>query len=317
MHEVLRDILRTKRRELAVARARTPLPELRARARDLPPPRDFTAAVAPPAAGDARPERPGRVVAVETTGAVALIAEIKRASPSKGALRPDLDPARFAAVYAEAGASALSVLTDAVFFKGSPDDLRAARAACRLPVLRKDFLIDPYQVWEAREMGADAVLLIARILSPGQMQDLDGLARELGLASLFEVHREDELPAVLDCRPRLVGVNGRDLDTFQTSLDNCERVGRALPRDVGRVAESGITTREEVERMGACGYNAVLIGEALVRSERPGEKIRELLGTRRDAPPPFSPATVGDLGSLPPPPGGAPSDLRTGRKPDA
>jgi indole-3-glycerol phosphate synthase len=152
-------------------------------------------------------------------------------------------------------------------------------------------------------MGADAVLLIARILARGQMQDLSGLAGDLGLSVLFEIHRDDELPAVLDCHPRLVGVNSRDLDTFAVDPEACLEMGRTLPRDVGRVAESGISTREGMERLAACGYNAALVGEALLRSADPAAKVRELLGTATDGPPPFSTATLADLNDLPPPPG--------------
>jgi len=305
VHETLKAIVRTKRREVDGAIERVPPADLRARVRDLPLPRDFLAAVAPGLAASAQPPAvaPRRVEAAAAVPEAALIAEIKRASPSQGALRAALDPAARAKAYAGAGAKALSVLTDREFFRGSPDDLRAARAAAPVPVLRKDFTIDPYQVWETRAMGADAVLLIARILTRGQMQDLGGLARELGLTALFEVHRDDELPAVLDCSPRLVGVNSRDLDTFAVSFEDCLRIGRTLPRDVGRVAESGIGTREEVERAAACGYNAVLVGEALIRSGDPAAKVRELLGTATDGPPPFSTATLSDLKDLPPPPG--------------
>ncbi len=300
---MLDDIVRTKTREVADARDRVPLADIRAKVRDLPAPRDFAGAVAPGAEPGSTGGVPSRIVPDAAPHPTALIAEIKRASPSKGVMNADLDPAALARAYAGAGAAALSVLTDPSFFKGSSSDLRAARGACGIPVLRKDFTIDPYQVWEARAMGADAVLLIARILSRGQLQDLGGLATELGLAALFEVHRDDELPAVLDCRPRLVGVNGRNLDTFQVSLEACERMGRTLPRDVGRVAESGIGSREDVERMAACGYNAVLVGETLVRSGNPSAKVRELLGGRMDDPPPFTTASADDLKDLPPPPG--------------
>ncbi len=300
MHQILKDILRTKQRELAGLRERVPLADLRTKARDRPPPRDFAGAVAPAAPA---PEPGVLRVSDLTIPRVALIAEIKRASPSKGVLNTDLDPGALARTYAAAGAGALSVLTDATFFRGSASDLRAARAAVAVPVLRKDFTIDPYQVWEARAMGADAVLLIARLLSRGQLQDLGGLALELGMSALYEVHRDDELPAVLDARPRLVGVNSRDLDTFETSLEVCERIGRTLPREVGRVAESGIASREEVERMAACGYNAVLVGESLVRSGDPGAKVRELLGAPAGETPPFTAATRSDLDALPPPPG--------------
>ena len=301
---MLTDIVRHKQRELADAQERRPLKDLRARAKDLPAPRDFLATVAPaicsaPAGGVG----PAVVAASGPSRgpAVALIAEIKRASPSKGVMNAALDPAALAKLYAGAGAAALSVLTDAQFFHGSPDDLQAARAASGLPVLRKDFTLDPYHVWEAREMGADAILLIARILSRRQMQDLAGLAAELGLTALFEVHRSDELPPVLDCKPRLIGVNSRDLDTFQVSLETCEKMRFELPKDVGRVAESGIATREDVARMAACGYHAVLVGETLVKSGDPAAKVRELLGTQTtDGPPPLVMATHADLKTLPP-----------------
>jgi indole-3-glycerol phosphate synthase len=318
---MLNDILKTKRRELAAAQERRPLREIKARVRDLPPPRDFLQAVAPFVKEGAGDEGRGAGIPASPfpsspvprpssqlpegdrkprTGDLALIAEIKRASPSRGVMNAGLDPSALAGTYAAAGARALSVLTDAAFFRGSPDDLKAARAAAGIPVLRKDFTLDPYHVWEAREMGADAVLLIARILARGQMQDLAGLAAELGLAALFEIHRGDELPPVIDCKPKLIGVNSRDLDTFQVSLDACEKLRFDLPRDVARVAESGIATREDVERMAACGYHAVLVGETLVKSGDPAAKVRELLGVKTQDPPPFAPATMADLKALPP-----------------
>jgi indole-3-glycerol phosphate synthase len=296
---MLSDMLRVKKREVAVARERHPLAELRARARDLPPCRDFLGAVASEVcathASSARPrQEPG------VTPGIALIAEIKRASPSKGVLNATIDPVALAKTYASAGASALSVLTDRTFFGGSTGDLREARGAVTVPTLRKDFTIDAYQVWETRAIEADAILLIVRVLSREQLQELVGLAGELGLTALVEVHRDDELPNALDCKPRLIGVNCRDLDTFRVDREVCIQLVRDLPRDIGRVAESGIETRTDVERLAFCGYNAALVGEALVRSGDPASMIRELLGERRSGTPLLAPAKASDLVALPP-----------------
>ncbi len=255
---ILDEIVAAKKKELRRAREERKPADLRAKARSAPPLKPF----------DLRRE-----------GAVSIIAEIKRASPSKGPLRPDLDPADLARRYAEGGARALSVLTDREFFKGSVEDLRAARRAVDLPILRKDFVVDEYQLWEARVMLADAALLIARILEPRQLADYVALAREdLGLATLVEVHDEDDLEAALDAKASLVGVNNRDLDTFRVSVETTARLRPMIPEGVVTASESGLSSREDLARLRALRVDAALIGEELVRSDDPARKIRELLG---------------------------------------
>jgi indole-3-glycerol phosphate synthase len=207
---------------------------------------------------------------------VAVIAEIKRASPSKGALAPDLDPVALARAYEAGGAAALSVLTDEEFFRGSAEDLRAARAATALPVLRKDFTVGPADVLDARCMGADAVLLIAAALSPEEMVELMTLAASVGLDALVEVHDEAEAERVVTAGATLVGVNQRDLFTFDVDPDRAVRVAGMLPPEVVRVAESGIGDSEDVRRLGEAGFDAVLVGEALVTSADPGTALHEL-----------------------------------------
>jgi len=207
---------------------------------------------------------------------VAVIAEVKRASPSKGLLAPDLDAARIAADYQAGGAAALSVLTDREFFQGSAEDLKAARAATGLPVLRKDFTVCPADVFDARCMGADAVLLIAAALSPDEMPELMGLAASIGLAALVEVHDEDEAARAVTAGARVIGVNQRDLYSFEVDTDRAVRVARMLPEDVVRVAESGIRGGDDVRRLGDAGFDAVLVGEALVVAEDPAAAVRQL-----------------------------------------
>src|ERR1700722_8658254 len=207
---------------------------------------------------------------------VAVIAEIKRASPSKGILSSDLDPARMAGAYQDGGAAALSVLTDHEFFGGSPADLAAAGAAPALPVLRKDFTVGPADVLDARGMGADAVLLIAAALSPQQIPELVDLAASVGLDALVEVHDEAEADRALAAGATLIGVNQRDLVTFEVDTDRAERVARILPSGVLRVAESGIGAGDDVRRLGDAGFDAVLVGEALVVSPDPAAALRQL-----------------------------------------
>jgi indole-3-glycerol phosphate synthase len=218
----------------------------------------------------------GFAVALGAEDAVAVIAEVKRASPSKGLLAGDLDPVRLASAYEDGGAAALSVLTDREFFRGSPDDLVAARAATRLPVLRKDFTVGPADVLDARCMGADAVLLIAAALSPQQIPELIELAAAVGLDALVEVHDEAEADRALAAGATLIGVNQRDLVTFEVDTDRAERVGRMLPSGVIRVAESGIRHGDDVRRLGDAGFDAVLVGEALVVSPDPAAVVRQL-----------------------------------------
>jgi len=209
---------------------------------------------------------------------VSIIAEIKRASPSKGMIRPDLDVAGVAAAYERAGARAVSVLTEESFFLGSLDDLRAARAACSLPVLRKDFIIDPYQVWEAAAAGADAILLIVAALTDDELAGLMAEAGEARLDCLVEVHDREELERALGQGARLVGVNNRDLRTFRVDLDTTADLIDSVPDGVLLVSESGISTRDDIRRLAGIGVDAFLIGEALMRDDDPEAKLGELLG---------------------------------------
>jgi indole-3-glycerol phosphate synthase len=220
------------------------------------PRRDFTAALSAPG--------------------LSVIAEIKRRSPSKGDLARDLDPVGLARSYASGGAACLSVLTDVDYFAGSPADLRAARAAVSLPVLRKDFTVSVADVADARLMGADAVLLIAAALSDPELTDLSGVAGELGLAVLFEVHDEAELERVLAVGAAVVGVNQRDLYSFEVDTDRAVRVARAMPEGVVRVAESGIAGPQDARRLADAGFDAVLVGESLVRSTDPAAAVAAL-----------------------------------------
>ncbi len=264
----LDDILAHKREEVTRRQAEQPLAEVRAAAEAAPPPLDFVAALRRAAS------RP------------ALIAEIKRRSPSRGLLARDFDPLRLAQVYRENGAACISVLTDERYFGGSLDDLRRVRGQVQdLPLLRKDFLCDPYQVYQARAAGADAVLLIVAALSPERLRDLHDLARALGMAALVEVHTDAELETAMTCDPPLIGINSRDLHSFAVSLETTERLCRRLPADVCVVAESGIREPADVARLaaiprpGATGVDAILVGEALVTAADVGAKVRDLAKT--------------------------------------
>ncbi|HTW09514.1 MAG TPA: indole-3-glycerol phosphate synthase TrpC [Acidimicrobiales bacterium] len=216
--------------------------------------------------------------AARPPGGLAVIAEVKRRSPSKGGLAPDLDPAKLAKTYESAGAACLSVLTDAEFFAGSPADLAAARSAVGLPVLRKDFTVSPADVCDARIMGADAVLLIVGALSSPELRELLDLARHLGIEALVEVHDEDEAEQALSAGTTLLGVNQRDLGTFEVDRDRAVRVAATLPSQVMRVAESGIRTRDDALCLAEAGFDAVLVGEALVTAADPGAALGALLG---------------------------------------
>jgi indole-3-glycerol phosphate synthase len=207
-----------------------------------------------------------------------LIAEVKRASPSQGIIRQGFDPKQLARAYAAAGAAAISVLTDEPFFQGSLEDLARAKASVSLPVLRKDFILDPYQVYEARAWGADAVLLIVAILERGPLQDLLALAQGMGLHPLTEVHTRQELQAALDAKVPIVGINNRDLKSFQVSLETTFTLLAGIPREVVVISESGISHREEVARLEAAGVDAILVGEGLLRAQDVEEKVRDLLG---------------------------------------
>ena len=259
---ILDEILRWKREEVEQRKHAVPLETLRLAVDDAPPCRDFAAALRAPG--------------------VSLIAEVKRASPSKGLLRPDLDAAALAREYEAHGAAAISVLTDERYFRGSLDDLRAIRSAVGLPLLRKDFILDPYQVYEARAAGADAVLLIVAALDDGELRSLHDLIHDLGMATLVEVHNAAELARALRIQPRMVGVNNRDLRTFQVDLETTARLRPSVSADVLLVAESGIHTRADVERLGAIGADAMLVGESLVRAPDVGKQIRQLLEAPRN-----------------------------------
>lgn len=260
MADILQRILETKRTEIDAARRAVPHEEIAARAKASPAPRDFVAALR------------ARIAA----GLPAVIAEIKKASPSGGLLREPFEPADIAKSYEAAGAACLSVLTDRQYFQGAPEHLVAARAACRLPVLRKDFVIDPYQVLEARAMGADCILLIAAALAPGAMRELAAAARGLGMAVLVEVHDAVELERALELDTPLIGVNNRDLRSFETRLETTLALLPRIPRDRLLVTESGIVAREDVARLRQAGVPAFLVGEAFMRAEDPGGALRAL-----------------------------------------
>jgi len=262
MDDVLTRILTVKSGEIAAARAAVPPAEMERRARTAPPPRDFVGALR------ARIDR----------GAAAVIAEIKRASPSRGVLRSDFDPAAIAASYAANGAACLSVLTDATFFQGATDHLRAARAACAVPVLRKDFVVDPYQVFESRAMGADCILLIVAALETAQMIELERTAQSLGLAVLVEVHDAMELERAAALATPLVGINNRNLRTFETTLETTLNLLPLVPAGHLVVTESGILAAADVARMRASGVNAFLVGEAFMRAADPGAALAALFG---------------------------------------
>ena len=264
MNDILNQIVAVKREEVAAAVLIKPLAEVRATAEAQTKPRDFVGAIR------------GKLAAGES----AVIAEIKKASPSKGVIRADFRPAEIAADYAAHGAACLSVLTDRQFFQGAPEYLQAARAACALPVLRKDFLVDAYQVYEARAMGADAILLIAAALDLPTMRDFEAIARSFGLAVLVEVHNGDELDAALQLETPLIGVNNRNLRTFEVSLQTTLDLLPRIPADRIVVTESGILAGADVELMHRHGVGTFLVGEAFMRQERPGAALAELFPRR-------------------------------------
>jgi indole-3-glycerol phosphate synthase len=259
MSTILDQIVASKRKEIAAARARVPEAALERQAADAPSVRDFRAAL-------------------DKSGEVRIIAEIKRASPSAGVLRADFDPVAIARAYDQHGAAAISVLTDGPFFQGSLDHLRAVRAAVSLPVLRKDFLLDRYQVLEARCAGADAVLLIAEILDDATLQDLLGETYRLGMYALVEFYDAVHLPRVLASGARVIGINNRDLRTFATRLEHTLDLAAQVPADRCLVSESGIRTNADVERLQSAGVRAVLVGESLMRSTDIGSQLDALQG---------------------------------------
>ena len=267
MSDILQKILATKRREISEAKARRPLVEIAAAAREMPPPRDFV----------------GAIRAKLAAGKPAVIAEIKKASPSAGVFRSSLagegaafDPARFARSYETHGAACLSVLTDKEYFQGSIDDLITARAACRLPVLRKDFIVDPYQIVEARAMDADAVLFIMGAAPIAQFMEWENLAESLGLAVLAESHQESELHQALMLKTPLIGINNRDLTQFTTNIGTTLSLRKHVHTDRILVTESGISDAGIVQKMAAAGVGTYLIGGALMGSVEPGLALAAL-----------------------------------------
>jgi indole-3-glycerol phosphate synthase len=257
---ILDRILEAKRAEVAAAKEMLGETAVAARARAAPPARDFTGALRKKLAA----------------GRPAVIGEIKHASPSRGVLREDFDAAAIAQSYAAAGAACLSVLTDREFFQGSIEHLQAARASCSLPALRKDFIVEPYQVYEARAIGADCILLIAASLSEEAMRALETLAHAIGLAVLVEVHDASELERALKLKTPLLGINNRDLRTFETRLETTLNLLDRVPKDRIIITESGILAPADVARMRSSGVNAFLVGEAFMRAPDPGRALRAL-----------------------------------------
>jgi indole-3-glycerol phosphate synthase len=260
MSDILKKILATKVEEVAAASAAKSLAAVRAEAEAQPAPRHFA----------------GALLAKVAAGKPAVIAEIKKASPSKGVLRADFRPAEIAASYEQNGAACLSVLTDRQYFQGAPEYLQAARTACALPVLRKDFLVDPYQVFEARAMGADAILLIVSALSLTQMQEFEAIAFGLGMSVLVEVHDGDELDLALQLKTPLIGINNRNLRTFEVSLQNTLDLLPCIPAGRLVVTESGILAPADVSLMRQHDVHAFLVGEAFMRAEVPGKALAGL-----------------------------------------
>ena len=262
MTDILDKIVAVKHQEVAEAKKRKSLEAMRFDAESRVLTRDFV----------------GALRAKIAAGQPAVIAEVKKASPSKGVLRADFIPADIAQSYAEYGAACLSVLTDQQFFQGEIDFLKQARASCQLPVLRKDFMVDAYQIYESRAMGADCILLIAACLTDAQMKEFEAIARSLDMAVLVEVHDGDELDRALLLKTPLIGINNRNLKTFEVSLDTTLTLKARVPADRLLVTESGIVSRGDVLRMGAAGVNAFLVGEAFMRAPEPGEALEALFG---------------------------------------
>ncbi len=262
MSDILNKILAVKREEVAAAQAAKPLAAIRAEAEAQATPRDFV----------------GAIKAKVGAGGTAIISEIKKASPSKGVIRPDFHPAEIAADYEKHGAACLSVLTDRQFFQGSTAYLQAARAACALPVLRKDFMIDPYQVYEARAMGADAILLIVAALVDSEMAELEDLALSLNMSVLVESHDAGELERALKLKTPLMGINNRNLRTFEVSLDTTLSQLARIPDDCIVITESGILAPADVALMKQHNVHAFLVGEAFMRAPSPGAELGRLFG---------------------------------------
>lgn len=259
MTNILDRIVDHKREEVAAAQRRCPRETLINSLADAPEVRDF-------------------VAALKAAHPMGLIAEVKRASPSAGLIREDFDPVQIAQIYEQHGAACISVLTDEHFFRGSLDYLEQIRGAVNIPVLRKDFILDPYQVYEARSRGADAILLIAECLDDSQLSDLNALAHELGMSTLIELYDPVNIDRVLQVAPPLIGVNNRNLQTFETSLERTLTLRKLIPEDILLIGESGIHSREDVLRLQNGGAHAILVGESLMRSDDIGLSVQRLLG---------------------------------------
>jgi indole-3-glycerol phosphate synthase len=261
--DILEKILAVKREEVAAAKSRRPLVSVRNEAENNEPARGFVAAMRAKVGSGA-------------TASAAIIAEIKKASPSKGVIRENFNPAEIAADYERHGAACLSVLTDKQFFQGAPEYLQQARAACALPALRKDFLVDNYQIYEARAMGADAILLIVDALDLAQMRDMEAIADELGMGVLVECHDARELDIALNLKTPLIGINNRNLRSFEVDLNTTLSQLSRMPADRMVVTESGIATPDDVARMRSAGVHAFLVGEAFMRAPSPGSELARL-----------------------------------------
>ncbi|HEY3299678.1 MAG TPA: indole-3-glycerol phosphate synthase TrpC [Methylophilaceae bacterium] len=262
MSDILNKILATKREEVAKALTVKSLDDLREEAYKQPDARDFV----------------GNLVKKDDANKPAVIAEIKKASPSKGVIRADFKPAEIAKSYEKAGAACLSVLTDEQYFQGSAQYLKQARAACKLPVLRKDFMIDPYQIYEARAMGADCILLIVAALELAQMRELEETSHDLGMAVLVEVHNADELELALQLETPLIGINNRNLRTFEVTLQTTLDLLEKMPEDRFVITESGIFAPEDVALMRSHHVNGFLVGEAFMRQDDPGAELARVFG---------------------------------------
>lgn len=261
MEGLLARILENKKKELAEDRVRLPLKEIKTRLRDMEPPRNFHASISP--------------IKDRT---VKLIAEIKKRSPVKGLLIEDLKPDDLARRYEEAGASAISVITERRFFSGEPGYINMAKRVTKIPVLRKDFILEDYQIYESRYIGADAILLIASIVEPSALSDFIELSSEIGMSSLVEIHNERELEGALKADAEIIGINNRDLTTFKIDINTTFRIMKVVPEGKIVVSESGIDSRDSVQRLADAGIHAILVGESIVTSKNVGEKIKELLG---------------------------------------